>query len=266
MSKDLEKKSFVMYADYEETVAELTRSEQGLLMANIFHYVNEAALEPMPRTVRIVFNIIRRQIDRDSEKYTETVERNRKNGQKGGRPSKANDKSGGSTPPPTNQNPQNPSGLLSTAPKPKKADNENHNDNDSEHDTVRVNDTKAQQAHPHPNHTNLLDAQGNPKKQYAQYVCLSEQEHCALAKRYGADVTSRLIEIVSDHKGMRPNQYENYNDYYAIKSWGYERYCKEQKIKPPVEQTESSYDRDDLESYWNSMGPHKGLRAHSADS
>jgi hypothetical protein len=70
------------------------------------------------------------QFKRDEEKYDSICERNRKNGEKGGRPRK---------------NPKNPDGLNKTQrnpEKPKKPDNDNGSDNGSDNDNKNDSDNK----------------------------------------------------------------------------------------------------------------------------
>ena len=93
------------------------------------------------------------------------------------------------------------------------------------------------------------------KVQYEDHVTLTPTEHARLVKEFGKEQVERMIRIVSDHKGISPGKYgADYNDYYAIRSWGVERYERELQNKPrkPTETLRPSYDRDDLEAYWNS--------------
>ena len=96
-----------------------------------------------------------------------------------------------------------------------------------------------------------------PKKhRFEDYVYLTDEEHRKLIAEFGADAVKRMIRIVSDYKGAHLQQYENkpYNDYYAIRDWGYDRYQKEQSRASPKMQSavKPSYDIDDLEAFWNS--------------
>ena len=89
---------------------------------------------------------------------------------------------------------------------------------------------------------------------YARYVSLTPAEHAELISEFGKEATERMIRIVSDHKGITPSKYgADYNDFYAIRTWGAERYEKEKKIKgsKKPEPAPASYDRDELEDFWN---------------
>lgn len=92
------------------------------------------------------------------------------------------------------------------------------------------------------------------RMRYGDYVTLTPAEHAQLIQEFGKEKTERMIQIVSDHKGISPKKYEaDYNDFYAIRSWGAERYEKERKIKGgrKAESVKASYDRDELEDFWN---------------
>lgn len=79
-----DKKSFVLYADYDEHFEELTDAELGQLFRSLFTYVNTGAVPEMERTVRMAFSFIRKNLDRDSEKYAETCKRRAEAGKKSG--------------------------------------------------------------------------------------------------------------------------------------------------------------------------------------
>ena len=84
-----DKKSFVLYADYDEHFEELTDEELGQLFRSIFTYVNTGAVPEMERTVRMAFSFIRKNLDRDKAKYEEICRKRKEAGSKGGRPPKA---------------------------------------------------------------------------------------------------------------------------------------------------------------------------------
>lgn len=85
-----DKKSFVLYADYDEHFEELTDEELGQLFRSLFTYVNTGAVPEMERTVKMAFSFIRKNLDRDKEKYEEICRKRREAGSRGGRPPKAN--------------------------------------------------------------------------------------------------------------------------------------------------------------------------------
>ena len=110
-----EKKSFVLYNDQLELFNALSNEQAGELIKHIFQFINNNEIELNDPLLKIAFVPIKQQLIRDLEKYQNVVERNRLNGQKGGRPNK----------------PKKPNGLIGNPKEPKKPDNDNDNDNDN---------------------------------------------------------------------------------------------------------------------------------------
>lgn len=124
MSKK-ERKSFILYQNFENQFNLLSLEERGELITAIFEYTGarELSVELSP-LVKMAFSVIKDTLDRDHAEYLERCEINSQNGKKGGRPKKYSD-----------------SGAASFAPKTerffekaKKADNDNGNENDNDND------------------------------------------------------------------------------------------------------------------------------------
>lgn len=114
------KESFLLYISFYEPIKNLSKEDKGELLDAIFNYQinpnNPVGLQGS--NVKMAFEFFKNQFRLDNVKYQKTVDKNRENGKKGGRPSLKN------------KNPNNPVGLK----KPKKADNDNVNDNEKEND------------------------------------------------------------------------------------------------------------------------------------
>ena len=102
MAKD--KKSVLVYCDLIHTVEHLPDELAGKLFKHFLAYVNDQDPQTDDVMLKIAFEPIKQQLKRDLKKYNNIVERNRKNGSKGGRP----------------KNPKNPVGYLETQKNPKK--------------------------------------------------------------------------------------------------------------------------------------------------
>lgn len=110
------KKSFVLYSDNLDVLDELNDEQAGKLFKAIKEYqISEK--EILEGMLKVVFIPFRNQLKRDKDKYLLICERNRLNGQKGGRPKE------------TQGNPKNPGGLSGNPKKPKKAYTDNKNEN-----------------------------------------------------------------------------------------------------------------------------------------
>lgn len=82
-----EKNSFVMYYEWGDTFRELPMEKRSKLIIAIFDYA-EKHIEPDfsdDLMMRLVWNPIHNQLDRDYERYIQQCEKNAKNGRKGGR-------------------------------------------------------------------------------------------------------------------------------------------------------------------------------------
>lgn len=112
------KNSFVLYKDSLAVLEKLTDEQAGKLFKAIDGFqrtgVLPASIDPV---IDIIITPFIQQFRRDDEKYAAIVERNRKNGEQGGRPS---------------AEPKKPSGFSGNQREPKKADSDSENDSDSE--------------------------------------------------------------------------------------------------------------------------------------
>lgn len=99
------KESFLLYHGYYEPIKDLSFEDKGMLFDAIFQYSIHRNAPSNTSRIYMAFQFFKNQIDQDCKKYDKIVERNQKNGKKGGRPE-------------TEESPKNPLGLLGA----KKAD------------------------------------------------------------------------------------------------------------------------------------------------
>lgn len=134
------RQSFVLYTNYYEILKDLSDEDFGKLSKAIYQYVLGLEYELTP-AITIAFKFIKNQLDIDNNKYDKIKERNKSNGEKGGRPK-------------TQKNPKNPLGYLGYSENPaetlgysenpiksletQKKHNDNDNDNDNVNDNVNV--------------------------------------------------------------------------------------------------------------------------------
>lgn len=119
------KESFLLYKSFYEPIKEISLEQKGMLLEAIFEYQINGKEPPKNSPISIAFQFIKNQFRLDHEKYLKIVERNRLNGQKGGRPKNPDIQEEKENP----KKPKKPSGLSGNPKKPKKADNDNDNDN-----------------------------------------------------------------------------------------------------------------------------------------
>lgn len=80
----VEKKSFVLYNDQSELVHKLNDKQAGVLIKKIYSYVNDGVLEKEEDVlIDMVFTMLRNQIDRDTDKYFDKIDKSSKAGKVG---------------------------------------------------------------------------------------------------------------------------------------------------------------------------------------
>ena len=103
------KKKVIVYTDWITQFKDLTDDEAGKLIKHFFEYVND--LNPKSdRLIELLFNPIKATLKRDLGAWESKQQTNKENGLKGGRPKKEI----------TQNNPNNPNGLLITQNNPQK--------------------------------------------------------------------------------------------------------------------------------------------------
>ena len=112
-----------VFGDLSATVDLLSDAEAGRLLKSLLHYINGGEDELLGQE-KLVFAMLKSQIDRDSASYAAFADKQRENGKKGGRPPKANAFS---------ENPKNPS-LFSKTQKSQEKDKDKDKEEDKEKD------------------------------------------------------------------------------------------------------------------------------------
>lgn len=122
------KKSFIVYYDWKETLSFFNDAEIGEIFRALFEYAEHGTQPDFSnKSLNVAFSFMKNALDRDKKAYEARCEKNRTNGAKGGRPKK------------TEENPTKPNGFSENPTKPKKPDNDNDNVNDTDNDNVNDN-------------------------------------------------------------------------------------------------------------------------------
>lgn len=82
------KKSFMLYCDMGSTFDALPNEIAGQLIKLIFDYVRDKNPVPEDLLLNVAFEPIKNQLKRDLQKWNKFIEKQRVNGEKGGRPKK----------------------------------------------------------------------------------------------------------------------------------------------------------------------------------
>lgn len=88
-----------LFCDSSATIDMLSDAEAGRLLKALMHYANDIT-DTLPGQEKLVFSMLKSQIDRDAASYQDFLDKQRENGKKGGRPKK---------PSLSDENPNNPS-------------------------------------------------------------------------------------------------------------------------------------------------------------
>ncbi len=91
----MDKKSFLIYLDYEEQFNLLTDEQIGQLMRLLIEYEKTQkvpSLDKVDGMVKMSFSFIKTQLDRDRDKYKSKCKKNKENGRRGGRPKKESER------------------------------------------------------------------------------------------------------------------------------------------------------------------------------
>ena len=124
-----------VFGDLSATVDLLSDAEAGRLLKSLLHYINGGEDELLGQE-KLVFAMLKSQIDRDSASYAAFTDKQRENGKKGGRPQKANAFS---------DNPKNPS-LFSETQKSQEEEKEKDKDKDKDQDQEKDKDVTGAKA------------------------------------------------------------------------------------------------------------------------
>lgn len=79
MEDKYKSKGFILYEDDEDFFADLDNEEAGLLIKALFGYFNRGEIPNLPKIVKMPFNVIKKNIDRDSSKYSDLVRKRSEN-------------------------------------------------------------------------------------------------------------------------------------------------------------------------------------------
>lgn len=116
-----------LFGDSSATVDLLSDAEAGRLLKSLLHYANGQA-DDLPGQEKLVFAMLKAQIDRDAVSYQEFLDKQRENGKKGGRPK---------NPSLSKENPKNPSLFEKTQKTQEKEKDKEELVNDNENTRTR---------------------------------------------------------------------------------------------------------------------------------
>lgn len=78
------KDSFILYTEYKEQLKFLTKEQKADLLDAVMEYADTGEVIEMDSMTALVFSMIKTRMDRDTEKWEQTVEKRREAGRAGG--------------------------------------------------------------------------------------------------------------------------------------------------------------------------------------
>ena len=124
------KDNFLLKKSVIDVIEELSNEDTGKLFKGILNYVNHGD-SGLTDYLKVIFIPIKTEIDKNEERYLEVCEKNRLNGQRGGRPRKKEENQSV-----IEETEENPTVLEKTEENPKKPINHNHISNINNHNQL----------------------------------------------------------------------------------------------------------------------------------
>ena len=234
-----DKKSFVLYSDYQKHICKLSDEDAGKLFKALFQFVNDGTEPVLSDSADMAFSFISDQLQRDQQKWSDTCEKRRTAGQRGGKQTQANQaKAPSASGDQANQanasfasdgqaNQANASfasgDQANQADTVTDTDNENVTVTENENDTVTENDTAAPAAGAEALRDGCAAAPSPSKSKpkfhvYGQYrnVHLSAADLTALQTEFPHDWSAR-IEDLSAYIAQSGKRYKNHLA--TIRNW-----------------------------------------------
>ena len=183
------RKSFIIYTDMARSVCMLRDAEAGRVLKGLFAYMATGALpENLRGGAGICFDLMRRTIDRDWEKYDAVCRQRAEAGRAGGRKTQQQNREA------LQANQANASSALAN-----QAENENESDNENENENESESENKARSRGPGNAPSPIL---------YGAYRNLSftPEEYEALKQEFPMDYEKRL-ERLSEYVASSGKKY-----------------------------------------------------------
>lgn len=175
-----------LFGDLSATIDLLSDAEAGRLLKSLMHYINDQEDELLGQE-KLVFAMLKSQIDRDSASYAAFADKQRENGKKGGRPKK---------PTGFDKNPENP-GLFGKTQKSQEKEKEKEEDKEKEGG----------------------EAPPTPRKARARFIPPTPEEVAAYCQERGNGVNPQRFVDVYAARGWKINGQKMEDWKAAVRTW-----------------------------------------------
>lgn len=203
MAKEEKNSGAILYFEYKEHFDLLSREDKGDLVSAMMEYgMNGVVSTELSTCAKMAFSFIKKQMDRDAEKYKKKCEKNAINGKTGGRPKKTED--------------EKPNGYFENQTKPNddfekpKKPNKKEKENKKENKNINTLSNERVDAHAR---------EDLPTKQaYGKFgnVLLTDEEYADVKAKCPA-----FIDVFSDKLFKKGYKFDNH--YEIILQWAKEK-------------------------------------------
>lgn len=163
-------KGIMLYFDIKEPLKDFSDEERGKLVWALLEYGENRTTPQFSGSLKTAFNFIKKDIDRDIEKYIKKCDQNRDNRRKG----------------------------LSTTVNDRQQSSLNK-DKDKDKNKIKENNKEK----------NIKKESPPSKKKYAEFVSMTEEEYQRLVSEHGETAVKRMIEILDNYKGANGKKYKS---------------------------------------------------------
>ena len=193
-----------VFVDTSATIDLLSDAEAGRLLKSLLHYAVDGEGDELTGQEKLVFAMLRAQMDRDAASYQSYVDKQRTNGKKGGRPRNPE------KPNETQPNPENPS-LFSKTQKSQEKKEDKDKDKDEDKDRTKKKSV------------GVASPRFTPPS-------LSEVENYCLERKNGVDA-SRFVDFYAS-KGWKVGNQPMKDWKAAVRTWEKDRQKPQKETNP----------------------------------
>ena len=220
MAKEEKNSGAILYFEYAEHFDLLSREDRGDLVTAMLEYgMSGVVTTELSTCARMAFSFIKKQMDRDAEKYKEKCKKNSENGSRGGRPKKDDpaEKANGFSedekkPNGFSENPTKPNGDFKKTKKANEKENKKEKENTLSGERV---DARARESTPSP------DKKGYGKH---QNLFLTAAEYAEVQKHVDPDYVDKVSEK------FKKKNYQFDDHYEIIVQWAIEHNAYHQDV------------------------------------
>ena len=230
----MKKESFIVHSDDAECVDALSDEGAGKLFKALLNYSKSGKLPELSGAEFMAFMFMKKQLDKDKQKYEEICERRKSAGALGGRPKKGEEKVKGFC-----EEVKKANGFSIMQKEKVKPDTDTDTDKDTETETDTDTETDIDT-------DTVFFKSETQKKAYGMYenVFLTDGEIEIIKKEYKDDFKKR-IDRLSEYIEQTGKQYKSH--FATIRVWARKEAEKAEKERSGTAFSDNSYDSGKLE-------------------